>query len=373
MAPVDRGPGQGVRVRSSAGRNASAAPRKSFFALASALAVVGWERAPAVQPPVQSAEPARLAPQSLLIAVATAGPRLVAVGDRGIIVLSDDRGRSWTQALDVPTQALLTGVCFQDAGRGVAVGHDEVILATADAGRTWRRTHYAPEAQRPLLDVWCGSGGRAIAVGAYGAYLTSADGGASWTARRFAPAPPAGAHARPAASALTAAQGAAGGGYHLNRIVSAGATRLYIAGEAGHLYRSDDGGANWRELSSPYEGSFFGVLPLPGEALLAFGLRGHLYRSEDAGSSWRRIETGTVAMLDGAARFDDAGVAIVGLSGVLLVSHDRGASFTLVQQSDRAGLAAAVPVGTTELAVVGEGGAGLISLKDAPGGAPGAR
>jgi photosystem II stability/assembly factor-like uncharacterized protein len=115
------------------------------------------------------------------------------------------------------------------------------------------------------------------------------------------------------------------------------------------------------------------VLPLPGEALLAFGLRGHLYRSEDAGSSWRQIETDTVAMLDGAARFDDAGVAIVGLSGVVLVSHDRGRSFTLVQQSDRAGLAAAVPVGEAELAVVGEDGARVISLKDAPGGAPGAR
>src|SRR6266853_4921353 len=305
--------------------------RKSFFALAFALAAVGWARDPQLAP--LSAEPARLAAQSLLIALATAGPRLVAVGDRGIIVLSDDGGRSWTQALEVPTQALLTGVCFVDAAHGVSVGHDEVILATADAGRTWRRTHYAPEAQRPLLDVWCGSGGQAIAVGAYSAYLTSEDGGASWTARRFTAAPPAGAHpARPAASAGGADPGAGGGGYHLNRIVPADSSRLYIAGESGHLYRS-----------------------------------------EDAGSSWRQIETDTVAMLDGAARFDDAGVAIVGLSGVVLVSHDRGRSFTLVQQSDRAGLAAAVPVGEAELAAVGEDGARVISLKDAPGGAGAAR
>ncbi|HXO16428.1 MAG TPA: hypothetical protein VN835_08795 [Steroidobacteraceae bacterium] len=114
------------------------APRKSLFLLASALAVVGAARAAEPAPP--SAEPARLAAQSLLIAVATAGPRLVAVGDRGIILLSDDRGGSWVQALEVPTQALLTGVCFLDAEHGVAVGHDEVILATADAGRTWRRS-----------------------------------------------------------------------------------------------------------------------------------------------------------------------------------------------------------------------------------------
>ena len=72
-------------------------------------------------------------------------------------------GANWSQAASVPTQALLTGVCFFDAQHGIAVGHDLVALATPDAGRTWQRTHYAPEAQRPLLDVWCGSDGRAIA------------------------------------------------------------------------------------------------------------------------------------------------------------------------------------------------------------------
>src|SRR5207237_10319377 len=85
-----------VAVLSSPARKPTAAPRKSFLALTSALAVVGWARA--AETPPRYAEPARLAAQSLLIAVATAGPRLVAVGEHGIIVLSDDRGRSWTQA-----------------------------------------------------------------------------------------------------------------------------------------------------------------------------------------------------------------------------------------------------------------------------------
>ena len=53
-----------------------------------------------------------------------------------------------------------------------------------------------------------------------------------------------------------------GGDFHLNRIVGASGSRLYIAAEAGHLYRSDDAGRTWNELPSPYEGSFFGVLPL---------------------------------------------------------------------------------------------------------------
>jgi photosystem II stability/assembly factor-like uncharacterized protein len=351
-------------------------PRAAGAALTAMLAVTSW--AADAQPPPLSAEPARLAAQSLLIAIAPAGERLVAVGDRGIVVLSDDRGASWMQALEVPTEALLTGVCFLDAQHGVAVGHDEVILTSADAGRTWKRTHYAPEAQRPLLDVWCGTRGRVIAIGAYSTYLTSEDGGASWSEGVFTPAPLSSsvAPARPGAAGgagSATAQEAAAGGYHLNRIVSGGGARLYIAAEAGHLYRSDDNGVSWQTLASPYQGSFFGVLPLTGpvsgESILAFGLRGNLFRSEDAGSSWRKIDSGTLAMLDGAARFDDGAVAIVGLSGVVLVSHDGGRTFTLSQQADRAGLAAAVTAGDAKLVAVGEHGAKVISLGGAPAGA----
>jgi photosystem II stability/assembly factor-like uncharacterized protein len=345
---------------------------RSARALAALLALGSVARAQEAQ---LVAEPARLAAQGLLVAIATAGERLVAVGDRGIIVLSDDHGGSWTQAAAVPTQALLTGVCFVDARHGVAVGHDEVILTSADAGRTWTRTHYAPQAQRPLLDVWCDGSGRAIAVGAYSAYLTSRDAGASWNEVAFKPAPrpPAsrGASVAPTNAAASAAasaaeQESARGGYHLNRIVGAGAVRLYIAGEAGHLYRSDDGGASWLTLASPYEGSFFDVLPLAGEALLALGLRGHLYRSADAGASWQQIDTGTVALLDGATQLAAGTVAIVGFSGVVLLSHDDGRTFTLLQQSDRAGLAAAVAVGEGRLAAVGEDGARVISLAAPP-------
>jgi photosystem II stability/assembly factor-like uncharacterized protein len=322
--------------------------------------------------PVRAAERVPLAARGLLIAIAPAGERLVAVGDRGIIVVSDDRGANWTQAEYVPSQALLTGVCFLDPQHGVAVGHDQVILTTADAGRTWKRTHFAPQAPGPLLDVWCGASGVVIAVGAYSAYLTSADGGASWREVKFTPAgakaAPARAGAAPAPPAppSAGAEEEIGGGYHLNRIVTAGGGRLYIAGEAGHLYRSDDGGATWHTLASPYEGSFFGVLPLSGDEVLAFGLRGHLYRSADAGGSWQQIGTGTVAMLTGAAPFDAHALAIVGLAGVVLVSRDDGRSFTLLQQADRAGLSAVVPAGGGRLAVAGEDGARQITLGGTP-------
>ncbi len=294
-------------------------------------------------------EPARLSSASLLLGVASAGHRLVAVGDRGHILFSEDSGRTWTQAAS-PTQALLTGVCFSDAKRGIAVGHDEVALVTADGGMTWRRTHFAPQAQQPLLDVWCGAGGRGIAVGAYGVYFVSNDYGASWDERKLAVA-----NAKASSEDI-------GGGFHLNAIAADASSRLYVAAEAGHLYRSDDGGQTWNELPSPYEGSFFGVLPISGDIVLAFGLRGNLFRSEDAGDTWSRIKTGTEAMLDGGTLLGDAGaagdrgVAVVGLSGVVLVSRDGGRTFILLQQDDRKGLAAVREVEDETLIAVGEAG-----------------
>ena len=93
------------------------------------------------------------------------GARIVAVGDRGYIVLSDDRGATWRRA-KAPAEPMLTAVSFLDAQRGLAVGHDSVILLTRDGGETWTQQFSAPGEQRPLLDVIFAKKDLAIAVGA---------------------------------------------------------------------------------------------------------------------------------------------------------------------------------------------------------------
>lgn len=300
------------------------------------------------------AEHAPLASRSLLLDLARAGSRYVAVGERGHVLLSDNDAQTWRQAKSVPTENLLTAVCFSDERNGIAVGHDEIVLTTADAGETWQTRRYAPETQQPFLDVLC-NGHDAIAVGAYSTYFVSADSGATWTERKF--------EARPTPKKADAAADEVSEEFHLNRIVGASGSRLYMAAEAGHLYRSDDAGATWSELPSPYEGSFFGVLPLNGESLLAYGLRGHLFRSDDGGVTWRAIETGTDAMLNDAVRLPGRGIAVVGLSGAVLLSSDEGEHFKLEQQDDRKGLSAVLPTRATELVTVGEGGIKLIELR----------
>jgi photosystem II stability/assembly factor-like uncharacterized protein len=301
-------------------------------------------------------QPARIEPlasSSLLLDIAVAGKRLVAVGERGHVLLSDDQGATWRQAKSVPTRAMLTAVFFADDEHGWAVGHDETILNTQDGGENWTRSHFAPEAQLPLLDLWFANRVSGIAVGAYGAYLTTNDGGRTWSVNKFvAPASP---KDRPLDD------GELPPDYHLNRIVGVG-SRLYIAAEGGHLYRSDDRGANWRALPSPYEGSLFGLVPIRGEGLLAFGLRGHLFRSADGGETWHALQSNTTAMLTDGVAINDLRVVVGGLAGVLLVSADAGETFKLTQQDDRKGIAAVLPGPAGSIVVAGEGGVRTIRL-----------
>ena len=326
--------------------------RRIGLALVAALAA--WGIAYAQLDPNDSAnKPAEIEPlagSSLLLDLAVAGKRLVAVGERGHVMLSDDQGATWRQAKSVPTRALLTAVFFTDAEYGWAVGHDETILNTADGGETWIRSHFAPEAQQPLLDLWFANRVSGIAVGAYGAYFTTNDGGRHWSSAKFS-----------APQAPDANEEDVPPDYHLNRIVGVG-NRLYVAAEGGKLYRSDDRGASWRVLPSPYKGSFFGLVPIRGEGLLAFGLRGHLFRSADAGETWHALESHTTAMLTDGIAINDLRVVIGGLAGVLLVSADAGETFKLTQQDDRKGMSALLPGPAGTVVVAGEGGVRTIRV-----------
>lgn len=332
--------------------------RRFGLALATALVAGGFASPGVAQvDPVEAAnQPAEIEPlaaTSLLLDLAQAGNRLVAVGERGHILLSDDQGATWRQAKSVPTRAMLTAVYFADTEYGWAVGHDETILNTIDGGETWTRSHFAPESQQPLLDLWFANRISGIAVGAYGAYFTTNDGGRHWESTKFV-APPDPKSPPPPDGELPP-------DYHLNRIVGVG-NRLYIAAEAGQLYRSDDRGAHWRTLPSPYAGSWFGLVPIRGDGLLAFGLRGHLFRSADAGETWHELETHTTAMLTDGVAINDLRVVIGGLAGVLLISGDAGETFKLTQQEDRRGFSALLPGQAGAVVVAGEGGVRIVRL-----------
>lgn len=312
---------------------------------------------------------ARLAPESLLLDGVRAGDQLVVVGARGHLLISGDDGGSWQQVV-VPTRATLTAVFFIDAQNGWAVGHDAVIIRTRDAGGTWERVHFAPEEERPLLDVWFEDDQHGFAVGAYGYFLETFDGGDTWENRLFevtSDEDETQSDAETGADALTPADMMAFlddedpiSDLHLNDVSEAPDGSLYLAAEAGHIFRSEDAGASWRELTSPYEGSFYGSLVLADDGLLLFGLRGNIYYSADTGKSWQRVDAGTDAILMGAALAPDGRPLIAGLGGTLLAgnkaSDGAAPEFKVVQQADRKALATILITASDQFVLIGENG-----------------
>jgi photosystem II stability/assembly factor-like uncharacterized protein len=305
-----------------------------------------------------------LAERSLLLDGTSVGDLMVVVGERGHILTSRDQGVSWTQQ-SVPTRRALTGVFFHDENLGWAVGHDAAILRTRDGGVTWERLNYEPAEERPFLDVWFADENRGIAVGAYGFFYRTEDGGDRWTDTGLELIDE-GSEGNDAEYDPYAYD--YGADLHLNQVSAASPERLYIAAEAGAVYRSDDGGFSWVSLPSPYEGSFFGTLPLDADSVLLFGLRGHLFRSDDAGESWTELASGTEALLTDAVRIDEDTIIVSGLAGVILVSTDGGYTFSLVQQEDRLGRVAVVPTTDGFLVTAGESGVMRIPLTTIIGG-----
>lgn len=306
------------------------------------LAAPAWGQAPAPQA-AGSGDLRKVTMERLLLVDATrAGNRVVAVGDRGYAVYSDDNGATWKRSKG-PTAPLLTAVDFFDAKQGWAVGHDSVILATADGGETWTQQFSAPSEQRPLLDVLFLSATHGFAVGAYGAFYETADGGKSWNVRKVI-----------------------ADDKHLNAILKLADGKLMILGEAGTVLVSADAGKSWTALASPYKGSFFGGVTTDDGAVVAFGLRGRIYRSADAGKTWKQVENASVATLMGGSRLPAGALVVAGAAGTVLVSRDQGHSFVPLPTGSNRAFSKALLGAPNSLLLVGEAGARDVALPTPP-------
>ncbi|MBK5354321.1 hypothetical protein JFU37_17655 [Pseudomonas sp. TH41] len=321
---------------------------RKFALLATALSLLGCAvlsapvlaaAAPATDV-VYSVESAK-ASKSLMLDVVHAGKRLVAVGDRGHILYSDDQGATWTQA-KVPTRQLLTSVFFVDDKHGWAVGHDAQILASEDGGVTWTKQFEDLKRESPLLDVWFKDVNSGFAVGAYGSVMETTDGGKHW---------------EDVSDRLDNEDQ-----YHLNAIAAVKDAGLFIVGEQGSMFRSADLGQTWEKLEGPYQGSLFGVIgTAQANTLLAYGLRGNLFRSTDFGTSWQPVELkatrGALEFgLSGATLLDDGTLVIVGNGGSVIRSNDNGETFSVFNRADRISVSAVTAAGNGNLILAGQGG-----------------
>lgn len=325
-------------------------PCFAAMAAAAALASSLSHAAPVPAPLERAALSTAQADHRVLLGVARAGFRLVAVGERGLILLSDDSGKRWRQA-KVPVAVTLTAVSFATPKAGWAVGHAGIVLHTGDGGETWSRqldgvavgkllvqaaqasaASGTADAQRmaavarqfvgdgpdkPFLDLHFIDERNGILVGAYGLILRTGDGGKTWQSMMGRVDNPK--------------------GLHLYAIAVRGDT-IWLAGEQGFLARSGDGGSTFAHVEPPYRGSYFTLAALADGEVIAGGLKGNVFRSADHGARFDKVAGFFPVSLSANAVLQDAKIVFSNQAGQLFVSTDHGRSVKLLAQDHPAPL-----------------------------------
>lgn len=320
---------------------------------------------------VRPALAARAPERQVMQAAAKAGERIVAVGERGLVILSDNGGKTWKQATRVPVSVTLTAVSFVSDKLGWAVGHGGTVLHTTDGGDTWevqangaqlaqaaqreadefaRLNPTSPNAERlvksaqllvadgpdkPLLDVKFRDAQNGWVVGAFNLFFETHDGGKTWIGLRHLIDNPKEMH-------LYA--------------IHATKAEVYIVGEQGQMHRSTDAGGTFQALKSPYNGSWFSVTTAPDGALVAGGLRGNTFRSGDRGENWQKV--------DGLPPISVVSLASLA-DGTLLLANQAGQLFSLGQDGQASPVktpplpptSSALPLRAGAVLVVGAAGA----------------
>lgn len=287
------------------------------------------------------AAPSKLAAKSLLLDVARAGARLVAVGEFGHVVYSDDGGESWTQAADVPTQVTLTSIQFVNELVGFAGGHDTTVLKTEDGGVTWTLAYHDRQTETPIMTVLFDTEAHGWVMGAFSFVMETFDGGQTWEPRQLV-------------------EGSEDD-YHLNKAFQAKDRTIFVAAEFGTVYRSTDGGQRFEAVQTPYQGSFWGGLGIDDGSVLLYGMRGTVYRTDDQGARWTKVETGTAKSFGGGVQLSNGTIILVGLGGAVAYSTDRGRRFTTVTQPDGLGYSAVAEGTGKTIVIFGESGVHIMA------------
>jgi photosystem II stability/assembly factor-like uncharacterized protein len=293
---------------------------------------------------VELNRPATITPRAkygLFTSIAKAGSRLVAVGEQGRIMLSDDNGLSWRQVA-TPTSVTLTQVRFATALEGWAVGQMGIVLNTKDGGLTWTKqfddiaagkimlsaaqaavaassnatTQANLQAAQimvqggpnvPFLTVLPLSPQNVLIAGGFGIAFSSNDGGASWQS--------------------IAADIPNPGGLHIYDLVKTQRSIIGV-GEQGFLFLGSVNGP-FASPTPPSPGSFFGALALPDQLLLIYGLQGTVLRSIDKAKDWTKSASNVSAGIDCGVLLRNGDIVLGDVAGDLLISHNSGAAFSL--------------------------------------------
>ncbi|SDR53778.1 Uncharacterized protein SAMN05443245_7266 [Paraburkholderia fungorum] len=299
--------------------------RKVYFLLVS-IAFAYASEAVAATDIITAAHPWADPVHQMMLDATLAGKRIVAVGEHGIVLLSDDSGKTFRQAKSVPVSATLSAVSFADQKRGWAVGQWGVILGTTDGGETWSLERSDTSVDQPLYSVYFSDAGHGVAVGLWSLMLVTDDGGKNWRQVKLPPPP-----------------GAEKADRNLFHVFGNRRGTVFVSAEQGLVLRSDDNGSSWVYESTGSKGSLWTGVVAADDSIIVGGLLGHLSRSTDSGHTWTAIDTGSTASITDLAAIGDQIIGVA-LDGRSFGGRNADARFSTIEATGKTALTAVVIV-----------------------------
>jgi photosystem II stability/assembly factor-like uncharacterized protein len=196
--------------------------------------------------------------------------RAVVAGDKGVIMTTDDGGRTWTRQMlkKGPKYYDLYSVAFTpDGSRGWVVGDAGVIFRTDDQGATWTEQQGPVGLNAALLKIAVADAQRFCASGEHGVLLCTNDGGASWNLQKFRDI-----------------------GFF--DVIYTDPHSLWAVGEFATMLYSGDGGKTWQVRNGGEIGKGDPLFSIAFNGLqgLAVGLIGTSMQTNDGGKTWQARE-----------------------------------------------------------------------------------
>jgi len=229
-------------------------------------------------------------------------------GEQGLILRTTDAGKSWQKQQSGVVDNIYR-VAPVDAQNAVASGVRGALLYTHDGGQSWQISRQ--KNGFAFFDAAATDNSNAWAVGEFETILHSSDGGKTWTAQS--------------------------GGNRANfrqpayfTVRFRDSTHGWVTGQGATILVTSDGGKTWQTVVSPTKSSMFGTVFTDARFWMA-GDDGVLLNASLDGNGGAVSVQPTFSVLNDVAFAGQTGIA-VGFSGTILRTDDGGGHWKKVSQ-----------------------------------------